>query len=36
MLCFLKDADARQQEDERMRNWVSEIWDLAYCYEKLE
>ena len=33
MQCFLKDADAKQQEDERVRNWVSEIRDVAYDAE---
>ncbi|KAG6656900.1 putative disease resistance protein At1g50180 [Carya illinoinensis] len=33
MQCFLKDADNRQNEDERVRNWVSEIRDAAYDAE---
>ncbi|KAJ9704352.1 hypothetical protein PVL29_002762 [Vitis rotundifolia] len=33
MQCFLKDADAKQQEDERVRNWVYEIRDVAYDAE---
>eukprot|EP00261_Vitis_vinifera_P033113 XP_019074356.1 PREDICTED: putative disease resistance protein At1g50180 [Vitis vinifera] len=33
MQCFLKDADAKQQEDERVRHWVSEIQDVAYDAE---
>ncbi|KAG7982349.1 hypothetical protein I3843_04G048000 [Carya illinoinensis] len=33
MQCFLKDADNRQKEDERVRNWVSEIRDAAYDAE---
>ncbi|KAJ9704348.1 hypothetical protein PVL29_002758 [Vitis rotundifolia] len=33
MQCFLKDADAKQQEDESVRNWVSEIRDVAYDAE---
>lgn len=33
MQCFLKDADARQDGDERVRNWVAEIRDLAYRTE---
>ncbi|WJZ83372.1 hypothetical protein VitviT2T_003061 [Vitis vinifera] len=33
MQCFLKDADAKQQEDERVRHWVSEIRDVAYDAE---
>nr|XP_027123064.1 disease resistance protein RPP8-like [Coffea arabica] len=33
MRCFLKDADQRQDEDERIRNWVSEIRAAAYDAE---
>ncbi|KAJ8765910.1 hypothetical protein K2173_020426 [Erythroxylum novogranatense] len=33
MLCFLKDADQRQDQDERVRNWVAEIRDIAYDTE---
>ncbi|XP_050209788.1 putative disease resistance protein At1g50180 isoform X2 [Mercurialis annua] len=33
MQCFLKDADSRMNEDESVRNWVSEIRDLAYDAE---
>ncbi|XP_021296636.1 putative disease resistance protein At1g50180 [Herrania umbratica] len=33
MQCFLKDADKRQDEDESVRNWVSEIRDAAYDVE---
>ncbi|KAI3926486.1 hypothetical protein MKW92_016559 [Papaver armeniacum] len=34
MQCFLKDADAKaQQGDERVRNWVKEIRNLAYDAE---
>ncbi|KAI3926485.1 hypothetical protein MKW92_016558 [Papaver armeniacum] len=34
MLCFLKDADAKEQQgDERIRNWVMEIRNLAYDAE---
>ncbi|CDP12427.1 unnamed protein product [Coffea canephora] len=33
MRCFLKDADQRQTEDERIRNWVSEIRAAAYDAE---
>ncbi|OWM85197.1 hypothetical protein CDL15_Pgr027984 [Punica granatum] len=31
--CFLKDADRRQDEDEVIHNWVSEIRDIAYDAE---
>ncbi|KAI3989494.1 hypothetical protein MKX01_022769 [Papaver californicum] len=31
MLCFLKDADVKQQQDDALvRNWISEIRDVAY------
>ena len=33
MQCFLKDADAKQEGDERVRNWIVEIRDLAYRTE---
>ncbi|XP_026384476.1 putative disease resistance protein At1g50180 [Papaver somniferum] len=34
MQCFLKDADAKQQRgDERVRNWVADIRDVAYDAE---
>lgn len=33
MQCFLKDADAKQKEDERVRNWVKEIRDVSYDAE---
>ncbi|XP_043720818.1 putative disease resistance protein At1g50180 [Telopea speciosissima] len=33
MQCFLKDADARQDESALVRNWVSEIRELAYDVE---
>ncbi|KAI3904920.1 hypothetical protein MKW92_009890 [Papaver armeniacum] len=34
MQCFLKDADAKEQRgDERVRNWVAEIRNLAYDAE---
>nr|XP_027124115.1 putative disease resistance protein At1g50180 [Coffea arabica] len=35
MRCFLKDADQRQDEDERIRNWVSEIRAVAYDAEDI-
>ncbi|KAG8651375.1 hypothetical protein MANES_07G121100v8 [Manihot esculenta] len=28
--CFLQDADSKQDQDERVRNWVAEIRDIAY------
>ncbi|RWR76927.1 Disease resistance protein [Cinnamomum micranthum f. kanehirae] len=33
MQCFLKDADAKQKEDEGVRNWVKEIRDVSYDAE---
>eukprot|EP00257_Ricinus_communis_P019033 XP_015577894.1 putative disease resistance protein At1g50180 [Ricinus communis] len=33
MQCFLKDADQRQERDERVRNWVDEIREVAYEVE---
>lgn len=33
MKCFLKDADRLQDEDESVRNWVSEIREAAYDVE---
>ncbi|KAA8539674.1 hypothetical protein F0562_026366 [Nyssa sinensis] len=33
MQCFLKDADQRQEQDERVRNWVAEIRNVAYDAE---
>ncbi|OMO90047.1 Disease resistance protein [Corchorus olitorius] len=33
MQCFLKDAELRQEQDERVRNWVAEIRDTAYDVE---
>ncbi|XP_017973978.1 PREDICTED: putative disease resistance RPP13-like protein 3 isoform X1 [Theobroma cacao] len=35
MRCFLKDADAKQDDDERVSNWVSEIRNVAYDAEDL-
>ncbi|XP_027124079.2 disease resistance protein RPP8-like [Coffea arabica] len=35
MRCFLKDADQRQDEEERIRNWVSEIRAAAYDAEDI-
>ncbi|XP_022738680.1 putative disease resistance protein At1g50180 [Durio zibethinus] len=33
MLCFLKDADAKQDGDDRVRNWVADIREVAYDAE---
>ncbi|KAK2994947.1 hypothetical protein RJ640_019336 [Escallonia rubra] len=33
MQCFLKDADQRQDQDERVRNWIAEIRDVAFDAE---
>ncbi|XP_058068508.1 probable disease resistance RPP8-like protein 2 [Magnolia sinica] len=33
MRCFLKDADAKQSSDERVKNWVAEVRDVAYDAE---
>ncbi|OMO60362.1 Disease resistance protein [Corchorus capsularis] len=33
MKSFLRDADSRQAEDERLRQWVAEIRDIAYDAE---
>ena len=33
MKCFLKDADSKQDQDERVRNWVAEIRSAAYDAE---
>lgn len=33
MQCFLKDADAKEEGDLRVRNWVSEIRSVAYDTE---
>ncbi|KDP22480.1 hypothetical protein JCGZ_26311 [Jatropha curcas] len=35
MRCFLRDADAKQDEDDRVRNWVCEIRSVAYEAEDL-
>lgn len=35
MRSFLKDAEGKQDSDERIRIWVSEIRDIAYCSEDL-
>ena len=31
--CFLKDADVKQKGDERVKNWVRDIRDIAYDVE---
>ncbi|XXG71018.1 hypothetical protein AAC387_Pa07g0367 [Persea americana] len=31
--CFLKDADSKQKEDERVKNWVAEITNVSYRAE---
>ncbi|XVF11685.1 hypothetical protein REPUB_Repub08aG0048900 [Reevesia pubescens] len=33
MLCFLKDADSKQDGDARVRNWVADIREVAYDTE---
>ncbi|TXG70934.1 hypothetical protein EZV62_005869 [Acer yangbiense] len=33
--CFLKDADAKQEEDQRVRNWVKDIRNAAYDAEDI-
>ncbi|KAI8023086.1 Disease resistance protein RPP13 [Camellia lanceoleosa] len=35
MLCFLKDAEEKQGEDNRIRKWVSDIRDAAYQAEDI-
>lgn len=35
MQCFLRDAERRQQEDESIQNWISEIKIIAYDAEDL-
>ncbi|KAI9162565.1 hypothetical protein LWI28_028559 [Acer negundo] len=35
MQCFLKDADAKQDEDQGVRNWVTEIRTAAYDAEDI-
>ncbi|KAK2653897.1 hypothetical protein Ddye_013753 [Dipteronia dyeriana] len=35
MQCFLKDADAKQEEDQRVRNWMTEIRNAAYDAEDI-
>ncbi|KAK8687702.1 hypothetical protein V6N13_086504 [Hibiscus sabdariffa] len=35
MRCFLKDADEKQDDDGRVRNWVSDIRNVAYDAEDL-
>ncbi|PON54387.1 NB-ARC domain, LRR domain containing protein, partial [Trema orientale] len=33
MQCFLKDADRKQEQDERVRNWLAEVKDVAHEVE---
>ena len=33
MQCFIKDADRKQEQDERVRNWVAEVKDVALDVE---
>ncbi|KAH7537826.1 hypothetical protein FEM48_Zijuj03G0134400 [Ziziphus jujuba var. spinosa] len=35
MQCFLKDADAKEEGDMRVRNWVSDVRNVAYDVEDL-
>ncbi|TXG70948.1 hypothetical protein EZV62_005883 [Acer yangbiense] len=35
MQCFLKDAEAKQEEDQRVHNWVTEIRNAAYDAEDI-
>ncbi|KAF8410910.1 hypothetical protein HHK36_003447 [Tetracentron sinense] len=35
MQCFLKDADAKQKRDKRVKNWVRDIRDVAYDVEDI-
>ncbi|XP_057958694.1 disease resistance RPP8-like protein 3 [Malania oleifera] len=35
MQCFLKDANAKQGNDERVRDWIAEIRDVAYDVEDI-
>ncbi|GMP60822.1 LOW QUALITY PROTEIN: hypothetical protein CsSME_00023531 [Camellia sinensis var. sinensis] len=35
MLCFLKDAEEKQDQDSRIRKWVSDIRDTAYEAEDI-
>ncbi|XP_058115323.1 putative disease resistance protein At1g50180 [Magnolia sinica] len=35
MRCFLKDADARQDGDERVKNWLRDVRDVAYDAEDI-
>ncbi|XP_058068501.1 probable disease resistance RPP8-like protein 4 [Magnolia sinica] len=35
MRCFLKDADAKQSGDERVKNWVADVRDVAYDAEDI-
>ncbi|KAF2307785.1 hypothetical protein GH714_031715 [Hevea brasiliensis] len=35
MQCFLKDADVKQKGDERIKNWVGDIRDVAFDVEDI-
>ena len=35
MKCFLEEAEKKQEEDLRVRNWVSEIRDAIYDVEDI-
>ncbi|CAI9780887.1 unnamed protein product [Fraxinus pennsylvanica] len=35
MQCFLRDADSKQDANERVRNWVADISDVAYDTEDI-
>ncbi|RVW20083.1 putative disease resistance protein [Vitis vinifera] len=36
MQCFLEDADAKQEEDKKVRNWIAEIREVAYDAEDVD
>ncbi|CAA6663973.1 unnamed protein product [Spirodela intermedia] len=35
MECFLKDADSKSKGDERVKNWVRQVREIAYRAEDL-
>ncbi|KAI3458137.1 hypothetical protein Pfo_014800 [Paulownia fortunei] len=35
MQCFLRDAEERQEDDERVRNWICDVRDIAYDADDL-